>query len=43
MVSEILKLLPGLSKVLSQSMPEDARREGVSVAQVRVLVHLSEY
>jgi len=43
MVAEVLKLLPGLSKVLSQSMPEDARREGVSVAQVRVLVHLNEY
>jgi DNA-binding MarR family transcriptional regulator len=43
MVAEVLKLLPGLSKALSQSMPEDARREGVSVAQVRVLVHLNEY
>jgi DNA-binding MarR family transcriptional regulator len=43
MVAEVLKLLPGLSKALSESMPDDARREGVSVAQVRVLVHLNEY
>jgi Transcriptional regulators len=43
MVSEVLKVLPSLIKALSQSMPDDARREGVSVAQVRVLVHLNEY
>jgi len=42
-VSEVLKLLPELSRAVQQSMPEDARREGVSAAQVKALVHLAEY
>ncbi|MCZ7664204.1 MAG: MarR family transcriptional regulator [Thermoleophilia bacterium] len=42
-VREVLKLLPELGKAISRSMPARARHEGVSAAQVKALVHLSEY
>lgn len=42
-VKEVLKLLPELANGLGRNMPEGARREGISVAQVKALVHLAEY
>ena len=42
-VLEVMKLLPELGKAISKSMPIQARREGVSTAQVKAMVHLFEY
>src|SRR5665811_1686484 len=40
---EILKLLPELGRALSTSVPDKVKYQGVSNAQVRAIVHLSEY
>lgn len=42
-VREVMKLLPELGKAITRSMPVHIRHEGVSLAQVKALVHLSEY
>lgn len=42
-VREVMKLLPELGKAITRSMPVHIRHEGVSSAQVKALVHLSEY
>ncbi len=42
-VLEVMKLLPELGRSISRSMPTEARMEGVSVAQVKAMVHLFEY
>jgi DNA-binding MarR family transcriptional regulator len=42
-VLEVMKLLPELGRAISRSMPAQARMEGVSVAQVKAMVHLFEY
>lgn len=42
-VHEVMKLLPELGKAITRSMPVHIRHEGVSVAQVKAMVHLSEY
>jgi len=42
-VREIMKLLPELGKAITRSMPMHVRHEGVSLAQVKALVHLFEY
>ena len=42
-VREVLKLLPEIAKALSQTVPEHARQRGVSMAQVKTLVHLAQY
>lgn len=42
-VSEVLRLLPGLGRTLSTSIPSKVIHQGVSTAQVRALVHLAEH
>ena len=42
-VREVLKLLPEIAKALSRTVPEHARMRGVSMAQVKTLVHLAQY
>ncbi|NLE74372.1 MAG: MarR family transcriptional regulator [Actinobacteria bacterium] len=42
-VLEILKLLPSLGRALGRTVPPDIRREGISVAQVKALVHLAQH
>ena len=42
-IREVMKLLPELGKAITRSMPVHIRHEGVSVAQVKAMVHLSEY
>jgi DNA-binding MarR family transcriptional regulator len=42
-VREVLKLLPEISKALSRMAPEHAPGPGVSMAQVKALVHLAQY
>lgn len=41
-VQEILRLLPSLGRALGRAVPPDVRREGISVAQVKALVHLAQ-
>jgi MarR family transcriptional regulator, organic hydroperoxide resistance regulator len=42
-VREVMRLLPELGKAITRSMPVRVRHEGVSLAQVKALVHLFEY
>jgi DNA-binding MarR family transcriptional regulator len=42
-VREVIALLPGVVNAVHRRTPECARREDVSVAQVKVFVHLAEY
>ncbi len=42
-VLEILRLLPNLGRALGRAVPPDIRREGISVAQVKALVHLAQH
>lgn len=42
-VHEVMKLLPELGKAITRSMPVHVRHEGVSLAQVKAIVHLFEY
>lgn len=40
---EITKLLPELMRAFTRRMPQHARREGASLAQMKALVQLAEY
>lgn len=42
-VHEVMKLLPELGTAITRSMPMHVRHEGVSLAQVKAMVHLFEY
>jgi DNA-binding MarR family transcriptional regulator len=42
-VRAVMKQLPELGKAITLSMPMRVRHEGVSLAQVKALVHLFEY
>lgn len=42
-VSEVLRLIPGLGRTLSSSIPSKVIHLGVSTAQVRAIVHLAEH
>lgn len=41
-IFEILRILPDLSRALGRSVPIEIRREGISVAQMKALVHLAQ-
>lgn len=41
-VEEILALLPRLGRALARVTPADARREGLTLAQVKALIHLRQ-
>jgi DNA-binding MarR family transcriptional regulator len=42
-VHEIMKLLPELMRAFARRIPQHARREGASLAQMKALVQLAEY
>lgn len=42
-VHEVLKLLPELFRAFSRRIPQHARREGASLAQMKAVVQLAEY
>lgn len=42
-VRELMKLLPELGMAITRSVPMHVRHEGVSTAQARAIVHLSEH
>ncbi len=41
-IFDILRILPDLSRALGRSVPLEIRREGISVAQMKALVHLAQ-
>jgi DNA-binding MarR family transcriptional regulator len=42
-IREVMKLLPELGTAITRSIPTHVRHEGVSMAQVKAMVHLFEY
>jgi DNA-binding MarR family transcriptional regulator len=42
-IHEVMKLLPELFRAFSRRLPQHARREGASLAQMKALVQLAEY